>query len=411
MTHKKSFFPWWVFIVCCFISMIGFGLLVNTIGLFFGPISQEFNVGRANVALMTTFQNAAAAIALFFAGKIMEKVNLRWLLTACFALIAVSMLSLTFANSLVHFYLTWTIIGICQPIAITLSIPVLLSKWFNQKLGTVMGISLGLSALGGTIFNPIIAEIIKNFGWRGGFVGEALLIGLILVPLAISIKSEPTNQYPAYGKAIQSSKKVALAGFSLKQALKMPVFYALAFAMLALQFVSGSVQHISGHITNIGISPITAATVVSGVMIGAAIGKISIGYFLDKFNAKLVLAVYSLFGVIGWGGQAMLRESNLLILSAVILGLGQGVCLVALPYIIRQIFGEKDYSNILSVINMIGAFAMSASVYLIGLFFDQTGSYNLGWMINVAAFALSFIVIMITLGKKENADSNLKIVE
>ncbi|MCT3402485.1 MFS transporter, partial [Lactobacillus helveticus] len=76
--------------------------------------------------------------------------------------------------------------------------------------------------------------------------------------------------------------------------------------------------------------------------------------------------------------------------------------------LIRQIFGEKDYSNILSVINMIGAFAMSASVYLIGLFFDQTGSYNLGWMINVSAFALSFIVIMITLGKKESANSDLE---
>ncbi|MGZ1192225.1 MFS transporter, partial [Lactobacillus delbrueckii subsp. bulgaricus] len=186
---------WWIFIVCCFISMIGFGLLVNTIGLFFGPISQEFNVGRANVALMMTFQNSAAAIALLFAGKIMEKVNLRWLLTACFALIAVSMLSLTFANSLVHFYLAWTIIGICQPIAITLSIPVLLSKWFNQKLGTVMGISLAFSALGGTIFNPIIAEVIKQFGWRGGFVREAMLIGLILVPLAISINPEPTTQH------------------------------------------------------------------------------------------------------------------------------------------------------------------------------------------------------------------------
>ncbi|MCS8612580.1 MFS transporter, partial [Lactobacillus helveticus] len=120
--------------------------------------------------------------------------------------------------SLVHFYLAWTIIGICQPIAITLSIPVLLSKWFNQKLGTVMGISLGLSALGGTIFNPIIAEVIKQFGWRGGFVGEAMLIGLILVPLAISIKPEPTTQYPAYGKAMRSSKKVALTGLSLKQA-------------------------------------------------------------------------------------------------------------------------------------------------------------------------------------------------
>ncbi|MBT8808835.1 MFS transporter, partial [Lactobacillus delbrueckii subsp. bulgaricus] len=210
-------------------------------------------------------------------------------------------------------------------------------------------------------------------------------------------------RFPAYGKETQIKRK-NLSGLDLKQALKMPVFYALAFAMLALQFVSGSVQHISGHITNIGISPITAATVVSGVMIGAAIGKISIGYFLDRFNAKLVLLIYSLFGVIGWAGQAMLKESNLLILSAVILGLGQGVCLVALPYLIRQIFGERDYSNILSIINMIGAFAMAASVYLIGLFFDQTGSYSLGWLVNVIAFALSFIVMMVTFRVKEKTN-------
>ncbi|GAA3639617.1 MFS transporter [Lactobacillus hamsteri] len=402
MTHKKSFVPWWIFIVCCFISMIGFGLIVNTIGLFFGPISNEFHVGRANVALMTTFQNAAAAITLLFAGKIMEKVNLRWLLTGCFSLIAISMLSLSVAHSLIHFYIAWIIIGICQPIAITLSIPVLLSKWFNEKLGTVMGISLGLSAFGGTIFNPIIAEIINKTGWRGGFIGEGLILGLILIPLAISIKPKPDDKHPAFGKAISDDSEKILSGMTLKNALHTPVFYALAFAMLALQFVSGSVQHISGHITNIGISPIVAATVVSGVMIGAAVGKISIGYMLDKFNARLVLFIYSILGIIGWSGLVVLRDSKLLIASAFVLGLGQGVCLVALPYLIRQEFGEKDYSNILSVINMLGAFAMSASVYLVGLFFDQTGSYNMGWIINAVAYALSFIAMMMTL-KKKNA--------
>lgn len=380
--------------------MIGFGLIVNTIGLFFGPISQEFHVGRASVALMTTLQNAAAAISLLFAGKVMKKVNLRWLLTACFSIIAISMLTLAAAHSLAHFYIAWIIIGICQPIAITLSIPVLLSNWFNQKLGTVMGISLGLSAFGGTIFNPIIADIITKFGWRGGFIAEGLLIGLILMPLAASIRPNPDEKHPAYGTTTKSESNSLLNGITLKEALHQPVFYALAFAMLALQFVSGSVQHISGHITNLGISPVLAASVVSGVMIGAAVGKISIGYFLDKLSPILVLLVYSLFGILGWSGQIFLTNSTLLTISAFILGLGQGVCLVALPYLIQKQFGEKDYSNILSVINMLGAFAMSLSVYLVGLFFDQTHSYNLGWTINVIAYILSFIAIFITLRKK-----------
>ena len=218
MTEKGKITPWWIFVVCCFISMIGFGLIVNTIGLFFGPISQEFHVGRASVALMTTLQNAAAAISLIFAGKIMEKVNLRWLLTGCFSVIALSMLTLSVAHSLMHFYIAWIIIGICQPIAITLSIPVLLSKWFNQKLGTVMGISLGLSAFGGTIFNPIIASVITKFGWRGGFIAEALLLGLILVPLAISIRPKPDEKHPAYGKVEKTKADSALSGITLQEA-------------------------------------------------------------------------------------------------------------------------------------------------------------------------------------------------
>lgn len=401
--EKSSFYPWWTFIVCCLISMIGFGLLVNTIGLFFGPISNEFHVGRASVALMTTFQNAASAISLLVAGKLMEKSNLSWLLTICFSLVAICLIALNYAHQLWQFYLAWTIIGICQPIAITLSIPVLLSRWFKQKLGTVMGIALSLSALGGTIFNPVIAEFIKRLGWRGGFVVEGLLIGIILVPLAISLKSNPDEKHPAYGNRAESTDDTneELTGLTLQEAMKKPVFYALCLAMLALQFVSGSVQHISGHIVNIGISPVVAATVVSGVMIGAALGKFSIGYLLDRFNARLVLLIYTVFGVLGWSGMATMHASRLLIASALILGLGQGICLVALPYLIRQEFGQRSYSNILSIINMLGAFAMSLSVYLVGLIFDSTHSYDGGWIINVTAYVISFIAMVLTIQRSK----------
>lgn len=255
--NTSHFFAWWVFIASCLISLVGFGLIVNTIGLFFEPISKSFHVGRASVALMTTLQNAAAAITLLFAGKIMTKLNLRWLLTFCFATIGLSMLSLSVAQSLTHFYIAWIIIGICQPIAITLSIPVLLGNWFNEKLGTVMGIALGVSAFGGTIFNPIIGDIITNFGWRGGFICEGLLILGILVPAAFFLREKPNEKHHAYGKVKNIPEKVLeTTGISLKAALKTPVFYALAFAMLALQFVSGSVQHISGHITSQGL-PLT----------------------------------------------------------------------------------------------------------------------------------------------------------
>ncbi|PWT39682.1 MFS transporter, partial [Limosilactobacillus reuteri] len=80
-----------------------------------------------------------------------------------------------------------------------------------------------------------------------------LILG-ILVPSAFFLREKPNRKHQAYGKVKNIPEKVLeTSGITLKAALKTPVFYALAFAMLALQFVSGSVQHISGHITSQGL--------------------------------------------------------------------------------------------------------------------------------------------------------------
>ncbi|MCI1916625.1 MAG: MFS transporter, partial [Lactobacillus sp.] len=70
--RKVSGRAWYVLIVCCLISLLGFGLLVNTTGLFFAPLSKAFQAGRGQVSLLVTLQNAAAAVSLLFVGKLMK---------------------------------------------------------------------------------------------------------------------------------------------------------------------------------------------------------------------------------------------------------------------------------------------------------------------------------------------------
>ena len=55
---------------------------------------------------------------------------------------------------------------------------------------------------------------------------------------------------------------------------------------------------------------------------------------------------------------------------------------------------------------MLGAFAMSISVYVDGLLFDKTGSYNIGWWINAIAFIISFIALFLTLKTNKHQVSN-----
>ncbi|OSP84434.1 MFS transporter [Lacticaseibacillus paracasei] len=398
---RKSNYAWWIFAGTCLISLVGFGLIINTVGLFYGPISVAFHVGRAEVALMSSFQNIAAAIVLLFAGKIMAKVSVKWVLVVCFAVIGVGLASLSSANSMIHFYVVWTLIGICQPFAIILSIPVLLGNWFQKKLGTVMGIALGISAVGGTLFNPLISSVITNSGWRTGLLVEGLIVLITMVPTALFIlKDKPSGSQKAYGFDPNSTaldQEKSLTGLTLKESLKTPMFYLIAFAMVALQFVAGFVQHISAHIVNIGMPLTIGATVVSGVMMGAAVGKITIGYLLDKFNNGLVIVIYTLFGIIGWSGLQIMHSSPLLVGSGFILGLGQGVLLVALPFFTRTQFGLKDYSNILSVISMFGAVSSAAAVSIDGMFFDISKSYAIPLTLNVFLYIFSGIAVVISI--------------
>lgn len=410
MNKQKQNYAWLIFIATCLISLIGYSLIINTVGLFYEPIGKSFNVSRTTVALMSTFQNIASAIVLLFAGKFMNKFGIKWSLTACFSIIGLCLISLSFAHSMIHFFIVWTIIGICQPFALLLSVPILLTNWFNRKLGTVMGFALGCSALGGAIFNPIISSIITSSGWRKGWLVEGLILLIVMIPTCLFIiKDKPNkskNQFAYGSKEIEGKQNnnIVLSGFTFKEALKTPMLYLIIFAMIALQFVTGFVQHISAHTLNIGFSLSTGATVVSSVMLGAAIGKITIGYLLDRLNNLLVIIVYSLFGIIGWGGLIFANSSILLIISGLVLGLGQGILLVSLPYFIRKQFGLRDYSNILSIVNMFGAFACAFAISIDGMFFDKFNGYTIPLAINMLLYLLSGIALMVSiaLSKSKN---------
>lgn len=245
---KKIHYGWYIFISTCIFSLVGFGFIVDTIGLFFTPMGAAFHVGRASVSMMVTIQNFACAITLLFAGKIMQKVNIKLLLTTCFLIVGLGFIGCAFATNLTEYYVIWCLIGITQPFALTLSIPLLLGNWFQKYLGTVMGIALGLSAIGGTIFNPIISSVITNWGWRNGWLVEGLITLIAILPFTIFvIKYEPTNGLKPYGY-VPSSKEnkdsTVSNGLTLSEALRTPMFYLITISMIVLQWVAGLVQHV-----------------------------------------------------------------------------------------------------------------------------------------------------------------------
>src|SRR5262249_46280245 len=79
-----------------------------------------------------------------------------------------------------------------------------LSGWFSGPLDNARGLALGgCSAgvpLGGAISGPLGVLLIEHFGWRGGYLGLALLpicIGLPIALFAIRLAPHETMATPA----------------------------------------------------------------------------------------------------------------------------------------------------------------------------------------------------------------------
>ncbi|NEG55878.1 MFS transporter [Bifidobacterium platyrrhinorum] len=401
--NKSSARSWWVFIGCCVLSLVGFGLIVNTPGLYFTTLGEVLHVSRTQVALASSIMAFAALPAMLFAGKLMKLIDARVLISVCIAGVAALFFVQSFFNAVWQFYVSFALMGVLYVIPIALAPSVLLANWFEAKLGTVMGIALGLSGIGGTIFNPVVSAFITNLGWQNSYRITAIILLVCILPFSLFVfKFRPDESKGEYayghveGKAEDGAKgDVELPGLAAKQAFRTPTFLLFAAVGVLLQFVAGVVQHISAHEISQGLTLEQGALVVSGIMLGAAAGKASIGILLDYLKPEITVVIYSLIGLSGWGLMAVATSPTPAIAAGFMAGIGQGVLLVALPWFIRQSFGQRDYSEILSINGMLGGIASAIAVTAHGAVFDATGSYAPSLFGNVALYVVAALCIII----------------
>lgn len=411
----KFHYAWIIFLGCCIISFVGFGLTINTAGLFWSGMSADLGLTRAEIALNATFNGIAGAVSLLFAGTIFKKVNTKLLLTLSFAITGLCFIACSFIQTIGPFYGIKVVLGVVQQISIVISIPILLGNWFEKKLGMLFGITGALTAIGGAFFNPLVSDFILEYGWRNTYIIVGVINLALLLPFALLMKFKPENGMLPYGA--EKSNPVAnqdqalpterLTGLTIKGAIKTPMFYFFIVAIICLQSAGSLAQHVPALIQNFNFSLQVGASVMSALLIGAAVGKLLMGFMLDHVKPTYVLLIFTIIGAFGWYSIKLFNDSLILNGSGFLSGMGQAIVLIAIPLLIRETFGTKDYSQILSIILMFGAFSNAVSVYIHGSIFDHTNSYSASLILNVVTYAIGFccLALVIKFSRKVKTNS------
>lgn len=382
-TKKPGVFYGWYIVLSGFVIMgAGIGIVNNTMSQFIKPIAESMGCSRASVSMIQTIFSVCHMAFSFFAGKIIGNKGFKRFIKIDGIILAAAYFSLSLAESLPMLYISAVITGMSYTVLGAITFSVVISNWFKESRGRAMGMASMGSGVWGMVFNLVAGKCIAQFGWRATFQIQAACLFVFIVPFAMFVlKMHPSEKglepYGSHRESDGASPREDMEGVPYAQALRSPSFWLITFCVAALSFATHcNVVTVSPHLTDVGYSPMFAAAMVSVCMAALALGKYSLGVIFDKFgpkNATLMAAGCSLLGSLG-----MLTASFKPSLALVLIGASLGAAFgsVAVPLIIQNVFGQRDYAAIYGALSGITGLVGASYPILTGFIFDTMGSYN-----------------------------------
>ena len=390
--HKRSFYGWYVVCAGFIVSILGTGILSNTLGTFIKPVSDVLSLERAQYSLTMSIAALTSTIALPFWGKFIEIYSLRKLMLIHGILVTIAILSLSLSTSLWQFYLLSVLIGYAGGSVSSLVVSTLISRWFADKRGLALGLASSGSGLGPMLLIPATTTIITRFGWVFAyrFIAGVFLILLIIAIIFIRNRPQDSGLEPYRVKIHQSAGKVQLAGskkitwtgMTQKEAVRSKCFkyFIVIFLLLGIIY-GGTINHLYAYLTDLGYSNSFASLVISLQMAFILLGKATLGMALDKFGIKFGITAALIAFIMAFVCLNNAQIQGIAVIYPMFGGFGIATIVVGSAYITGHYFGVTGYGKILSLFMSAQSFGATIGTYFSGFIFDKTGSYQSAWII------------------------------
>jgi OFA family oxalate/formate antiporter-like MFS transporter len=213
-------------------------------------------------------------------------------------------------------------------------------KWFPHRKGLMGGIVIFGFGIGAFLFSPAVRYLIKEFDWQTSFIGLGCVFLVLGSILARFIQPPEAGQVSDGGaaKSVQRAKDL-----TPREVIKTRRFWlAWSVCFLVLIVGVGLMGHIVSHALESGISPMSAALVLSVVAIFNGLGRVTSGGVSDIIGRANTLSIAAFMMMVAAVGL-MFIQNNLILLYTLggVFGLAFGACLVLYPVLATELFGEK----------------------------------------------------------------------
>ena len=379
-----------VILLCgCMVGILSFGPR-SGLGFFLTPMSSEFGWGRDVFGLALAIQMLLWGAAQPFAGALADRYGAVPVLSTGALVYALGLAAMAYSTTPAVLHLTAGVVvgfglaGASFTIVIGALGRLMPPEWrtFAFGVGTASG------SFGQFLFSPLSVALIDAYGWHYTLVVFAALT-LLIIPFSLALASPRSADAPVAGAPAQQSVTQALS-----EALghRSYVLLVLGFFTCGFQIFFIAV-HLPAYVVDRGLPAWVGGWTIAVIGLFNIVGAITAGWLSASMPKRYILSFIYFGRAVAILIYIMLPPSAVgTVIFGAVLGLLWLSTVPPTSGLVALMFGTRWLAMLFGVAffsHQVGGFL---GVWLGGLLFERTGSYDAVWWLSILLGLLSAVI-------------------
>jgi MFS family permease len=398
---------------CCFMQIGGIGTFVDACGVFYGPAANGLGISVGDYSFYLTFLFIGQIPAALCVGRLIHRFDIRLLIGINVIICAITLALMGFYPFMWCRYIAGFVFGFCGGFFFMIMTPVLINNWFMRRKGLAMGIAMASSGVGAAALSPLVTILIANIGWQLSYVCLGVFVLAVILPWNFLVfRLEPKDKglkpfgwKPGDDELLAEEKESTKSGVPSRFAVRTVSFICVCCFVGCIATFAGFNSHLNAFGQTLGYSALISSTLLTAVSIGSILEKFIMGLLYDYIGIYKIVWINCCLLTIGLLILATQKELWLLYIGAGLFGIQNSLVAVQTPLLIRELFGDRDYSRLYSYALVgLGALGLLGPI-LITTVSNRTGSYSPVWLISVGIVAVACLLVVVArLNRSRYAD-------
>lgn len=406
------FYGWYIVGVGFLANVASSFALASTLSIFLKPLTAELGISRGVFSLLRSGEGIIGACLAPVVGTLVDRYGGRWLMVLGAAITGLGFLLLGTIDSFGQFAaIRLTLVTFGDALMGYMVVNVVVAQWFIRQRGrafafTSMGVGFAKVCM------PVLAAwLLVALGWRQTWMVFGILtMALLVLPALLVVRRTPEDMGlrpdgaaepvandggSARGQRTtnqQSANETEML-WTRAEAVRTTAFWLLVITFgISSVGVTGLNLHVYPYVTDIGHSPVVAATVMSVIASMQLASPLAWGFLAERIDPRI--AAMLRFIVQGIGLGLAIATGNLICLYAgfFLYGIGLGGNMVLPDLLWANYFGRRSLGKIRGLGLLISQVLAALGPPFFGFLFDITGGYGLSFAIFGGALATSAVL-------------------